>query len=173
MRAAATNSAPDAAAKHAEARERGEQHGHRSDQLAGHGLEERLRAAQRPDRRGQARGEQAFERGDGEPRLRRPDPGARRVRPLPDRRPQEPCRQQDAERDLVAVEDLDQLAHEHDLAHDGGESAKRERRPRAERRTRPPLLPSDSGFAAFTGTELKAGGAGNARTANTATLRTE
>ena len=41
--------------------------------------------------------------------------------------PEEPGREQNAERDLVAVEDLNELAHEDDLAGDGGEAAEGKR----------------------------------------------
>ena len=54
-------------------------------------------------------------------RVRRACEGARES--AANRGPEKPCGKQNSQRDFVAVEDLDQLAHEHDLAHDGGKAA--------------------------------------------------
>jgi hypothetical protein len=95
-------------------------------------LEERLRVAQRPNGCGKARGKDTFERGDGEARPI-PSKASAASERASDSRPEKPRGEQNSQSDLVAVEDLDQLAHEHDLADHGGESAERKRRMRSKR----------------------------------------
>ena len=117
-------------AEDAQADQRGEQHGNRTDQLAGNDLEKGLGAAQRPEGCGKARGQRDFERGDEPTRaaaVRAWRARDERCNRAAEGGPQEPGRQQNAERDLVAVEDLNELAHEHDLAHDGGKAAEGKR----------------------------------------------
>ena len=120
-------------AKDAQANERSEQHRRGTDELAGNGLEESFGAAQCPDGCGKTCGQRDFERGDEPTRAA----GLRVWRLSEDAGecaaeggPEEPSCEQNAERDLVAVEDLDEFAHEHDLAGDGGEAAEGERRAR-------------------------------------------
>ena len=84
-------------------------------------MKKSLAGAQRPDGERQTDAEQAFERGHHPARVALAQRKSA-AQQTANSGPEEPCGQQDAQRNFVAVEDGDQLAHQHDLADDGAES---------------------------------------------------
>ena len=103
------------------------QHRHRTNQFARHCLKKSSGGAQCPDRRQQADAEQAFERGD-RPASVAPAQCKPAAQATAGGGPEEPGGQHNSQRNLVAVEDDDELPHENDLADDRAESYQRQRR---------------------------------------------
>src|SRR5208337_1565810 len=97
------------------------------------GLKKRSGGAQGPDRRQQADGEQAFERGD---RAASVVSTQRKTaaQAAAGGGPEEPGGEHNSQRNLVAVEDDDELPHENDLPDDRAESDQRQSRPYGRRR---------------------------------------
>ena len=109
------------------------QHRQRTNQLARDCLKERSGGAQCPDRRQQADAEQAFERRDG-PASVVPAQCKTAAQAAAGGGPEEPCGEHDSQRNLVAVEDDDELPHENDLADNRAESNQRQSCPYGGRR---------------------------------------